>query len=165
MSLLMLATFALAQTSTKDVEMETLKDGFVRVKTSAYSIEIPKGWEVTPQTSFGQREMMKGDAKMSAMTAGGKPGPTNWNRLYQTAVYFSTREGGKATPYVLSKSTQGYEAMSYTVVKEGFAFSRYVILRAPSGSILALSVKIPTEKRESELVKIFDRLVKTAKIS
>lgn len=162
---LAVAGASLAQGRANDTKTEDLKDGYVRVTTASYTLEVPKGWDVSGETSFGQREMSGAKTKMTAMTAGGGGGPTNWDQLYQTAVWFSTREGGKATPYKLSKSAQGYEAMSYTVVNEnGFATNRYVILKAPKGAILALSVKIPDEKRESELMKHFDRLVKTASI-
>ncbi|MFZ4507133.1 MAG: hypothetical protein ACOYON_05475 [Fimbriimonas sp.] len=162
--LALLPAMAFSQVKTKDMETEELKDGWVRVKTTSYTLEIPKGWDVTAETSFGQREMTSGPAKMSAMTAPGNGGPTNWDSLYQTAVYFSTRGGGKATPYKMSKSKQGYDAMSYSVVKDGFAASRYVILRSPKGDILALSVTIPEVKREADLMKVFDRMVRTANI-
>ncbi|NDG88680.1 MAG: hypothetical protein EBY15_12140, partial [Gammaproteobacteria bacterium] len=73
--------------------------------------------------------------------------------------------GSKATPYKIVKTKQGYEAMSFSVLsKEGFAKSRYMILRAKNDDILALSVKVPSQQDEKDLVKAFDRLVVTAKL-
>jgi hypothetical protein len=148
-----------------DTKQTNLPDGFVRVETAAYTIELPPGWSVSRETSFGQREMSKGEAQMTAMTAPGG-GRQSWDRLYQTAVYFSTRGGGKATPYKLTKTKQGYEAMSYSVLDgSGWARTRYMILKSKNGNALALSVKIPGKQREGELTAIFDRLVHTAKIN
>lgn len=147
-----------------DAKITDLKDGFVRVETASYRIEVPKGWEVSRETSFGQREMTSPEGKMTAMTAPGG-GRQGWERLYRTSLFFIMREKeGKATPYSISKTAQGYEACTFSILdKEGFAERRYVILKNPkSENILALSVKIPERKRERELVAAFDRLVKTA---
>ncbi len=163
-------TFLAAVIMFQDAKVTDLKDGFVRVETASYSLEVPKGWEIGEETSFGQREMKAPVAKkgeMTAMTApgGGKQG---WDRLYQTSLFFIMRSspvGSKATPYKLSKTKQGYQAASFNVLDEkGFAISRYVILKDEKDSILALSVKIPDAKNEKDLLAKFDRLVKTARL-
>jgi hypothetical protein len=159
----MLPFFALVlQTDAKIVD---LKDGFVRVETSSYSLEVPKGWEVSRETSFGQREFDGPTGRMSAMTANAGVKP-DWDRLYNTSLYFIMREKkGKATPYKLGKSEQGYNTCSFTIIDEkGFADRRYVLLHHPTGSLLALSVKIPDQKREKELVSAFDRMIKSARM-
>ena len=159
---MLLAAFLLSSFS--DHSVTDLKDGFVRVKTPSYSVEIPKGWEVGQETSFGQREFMTRDGKFTAMTApgGGKQG---WERLYRTSLYFIKRGNPdlKETPYKISKTKQGYEAASFSMVdKKGFATERFVILKAANDNILALSVKIPSQAQEKDLAKAFDRLVKSA---
>jgi len=147
-----------------DAKLVELKDGFVRVETSAYSLEVPKGWVVSKETSFGQREFDGPKGRMTAMTANAGPNP-DWDRLYQTSLYFIMREKrGKATPYKISKTSQGYNSCSFTILDdEGFADRRYVLLHSPKGPVLALSVKIPDKKLESELQSAFDRMVKSAK--
>lgn len=156
---------ALAQRATSEagVSVRDLGDGFVRLDTPAYTLEVPKGWAVSRETSFGQRTMESGKSQMTAMTAGGPVEP-NWDRLYQTSLYFIRRENpGKPTPYKISKSAQGYEACSFSILDEdGFASARYVILRNKEGRILALSVKIPEKRKERELQRAFDRMIRTA---
>lgn len=159
-----LAAFILGQTS--DAKVIDLKDGFVRVETKEYSFEVPKGWEVGSQTSWGARDLTpdKGAGSMGAMTA--PPSTQSWDRLYQTSLYFIMREKpGKATPYVLGKVPQGYETMSFQVADpDGFASRRYVILKAKTNQVLALSVKIPGKSEEKKFTVIFDRMIKSAKI-
>lgn len=154
---------ALAANDSKQID---LGDGFVRVETKAYSFEVPKGWAVGNETPWGARDLKPatGQGGLSAMTAG--PSNASWEQLYRTSLYFITREGaGKATPYKIDKTTQGYEACSFTVNDaDGFASRRYVLLKASSGKVLALSVKIPTRENEKTLQPIFDRFVKSAKI-
>lgn len=161
------ATLGLASVSLgQDVKTEDLKDGFVRVTTPTYTIELPKAWKVGKESSFGQREMWSEEGRMSAMTAPGG-GRQGWEQLYRTSLYFIQREGpGKPTPYKITKSAQGYEACSFSILDdEGFAKKRYVILKATNDNILALSIKIPDKKKEKDLAATFDRLVKTAKVN
>ncbi|MDX2066439.1 MAG: hypothetical protein SFX74_11915 [Fimbriimonadaceae bacterium] len=147
-----------------DAKIVDLKDGYVRVETASYSLEVPKGWEVSRETSFGQREFEGSTGRMSAMTAnaGAKP---DWDRLYQTSLYFIMREKkGKATPYKLGKTDTGFNTCSFSILDDsGFAERRYVLLHNPAGPLLALSVKIPDRKREKELAASFDRMIKSAK--
>jgi len=101
---------------------------------------------------------------MGTMTAG--PTRATWDELYRTSLYFVNREEeGKATPYEIKKSAQGYEAMTFSVLdKKGFAKRRYVLLKAKSGKVLALNVKIGSVKSEKTMATYFDRMVRTAKI-
>ena len=39
-----------------DAKIVDLRDGFVRVETAAYSIEVPKEWKVSEETRWGQRK-------------------------------------------------------------------------------------------------------------
>ncbi len=148
-----------------DAKIVDLKDGFVRVETPSYSLEVPKGWEVSRETSFGQREMTSNAGKMTAMTAAGG-GKQGWEQLYRTSLFFIMREKkGNATPYQISKTKQGYEACSFSILDaDGFADRRYVILKNEVQNILALSVKIPERKLEKGLLAQFDRMVRTAKL-
>lgn len=159
----MLAALLLAQVA--DATIVDLRDGFVRVKTSSYEVEVPKGWNVTRETSFGERTFRAEKGEMTAMTARGA-GAQGWDRLYRTSLFFIQRSNpGKATPYELSKTAQGYEAASFSILNEdGFAKARYVILKHPNDNILALSVKIPDRRDERSLRAAFDRMVRTAKL-
>ena len=153
---------------TPDYTSTDLKDGFQRIETDAYVIEIPNGWAVKRQTPWGAREITGGPGEFSAMTGRGA-GKQGWEQLYRTSLFFVMRaegySGAKATPYKIVKTKQGYDAMSFSVVdKDGFAKSRYMILKAADDDILALSVKIPNAKAEKDLVKTFDRMVVTAKL-
>ncbi|MBS1720695.1 MAG: hypothetical protein JST35_09645 [Armatimonadetes bacterium] len=148
-------------------EVKDLKDGFVRVSTKDFVIEVPKDWKVGRESSFGQRELFSPDGSpvMTTMTA--PPSQDfDWERLYEISLYFIRRENkGTPTAYKIVKSKQGYEAMTFAMKNSnGFEDARYVILRSPSNRILALSVKIKDPKKESELAKTFQRLVDTAKI-
>lgn len=149
-----------------DAQVKDLRDGFVRVETKAYSFEIPKGWSIGSETPWGARDLKpaNGKAVLGAMTAG--PSQAGWDQLYRTSLWFIQREEeGKATPYTVKKTTQGYEACTFSVHdKEGFAKRRYVLLKHPSGKVLALSVKIPDRSEESNLAPVFDRFVSSAKI-
>ena len=143
-----------------------LKDGYVRVETRAYSVELPKGWKFGDETPWGARKMSnsKSAGEMGTMTAG--PSKATWDELYKTSMYFIMREEkGKATPFKIEKTSQGYEACTFTIVDDsGFAKRRYVLLKAKSGKVLALNVKIPSKAAEAEMAKHFDRMVRTAKI-
>jgi hypothetical protein len=153
---------------TPDFTSTDLKDGFLRIETNAYVIEVPKGWSVQRETPWGAREITGGPGEFSAMTGRGA-GKQGWDQLYRTSLFFVMRaegnSGAKATPYKIVKTKQGYDAMSFSVVdKDGFAKSRYMILKAADDDILALSVKVPNAKAEKDLVKTFDRMVVTAKL-
>jgi hypothetical protein len=147
-----------------DAKIVDLKDGFVQVVTRAYTVEVPKGWTVSRETGFGQREFESSKGRLTAMTANAGPKP-DWDGLYRTSLYFIMREKrGKATPYELGKTDKGYGTCSFSILNsEGFADRRYVLLHNPKGPVLALSVKIPDPKQESELKTAFDRLVRTAR--
>jgi hypothetical protein len=142
-----------------------LGDGFVRVEAAAYSIEIPEGWEVGQESGFGQRKMTHEKGEMTAMTAAGG-GKQSWDQLYQTSLYFiKWNNKGTPTPYKVSKTKSGYEAASFSMIdKDGFADERFVLLKGPTGNLLALSIKIPTQQDAKTLEPIFDRLVKTANL-
>ena len=160
---LTLATL-LAQTSPTDAKIVDLKDGFVRVSTAVYSIEVPKGWAVSRETSFGQRKVKGSGGDLGVMTAGRTQ--ATWDELYRTSLYFIMRDRkGKATPYQISKTDQGYEACSFTVLNEdGFADRRFVLLKNKAGDAIALDVQIRDPKLEKELAKYFERMVKSARI-
>lgn len=160
----------------KDYKSVDLEDGFKRIETSQYSIEIPDAWDITPNTPWGQRKMTGPETKasMGAMTAqmgamtARAAGEPDWDSLYRTSLYFIQRDAKiKMTPteYEIGKSKQGYEAMSFSMLNEdGFAVQRFVILNAGKDVLLALNVDIPTPAQEKDLKPIFDRLVRTAKI-
>ncbi len=158
----MLALLA-AQADAKTVD---LGDGFVRVVTPAYSVELPKDWKLSAETPWGARKATGPTAKgeMGTMTAG--PTLASWESLVRTSLGFILREEkGKPTPYEVSRTEQGYEACSFSVLNaSGFAARRYVLLRAPSGRVLALNVKIGDPREEKRLSGAFARMVRTAKL-
>lgn len=146
---------------------------YVTVETKPYTLEVPKGWQVGQETSFGQREiepsetdkMAKG-AALSAMTGPGL-GKQSWEQLYRTSLFFITRSYGTkpvtATSFQLTKTKQGFEAASWTMVDaDKTPLSRYVVLKSPTGNILALSVKIPANAPRARLEEIFEHMVATA---
>ncbi len=151
----------------KDAKMVDLKDGYVRVETGTYTVELPKGWNCGAETPWGARKMdsPKSEGGMGTMTAG--PSKATWDELYKTSMFFIMREEkGKATPFKIEKTAQGYEACTFSILDDkGFAKRRYVLLKAKSGKVLALNVRIPTKSAESEMAKHFDRMVRTAKIA
>ena len=137
------------------------------LKTDAYSIEIPKGWKVSPETFFGQRKVKpsSGRGELGLMTA--PPSRQSWQQLYQTSLFYILREEkGKATPYKLTKTKRGYEAATFDVVnKDGFNSRRYVLIKHPEKGLLAISVSIPEKSTEIEWAKHFKRMVDTATFS
>ena len=139
-----------------------LKDGYIRVETKKYTVEVPKGWEVGEESSFGQREFHSSKGEIGTMTGSAKG--SNWDRLYNTSLYFiQRREKATPTPYKLGKNKKGYETMSFEMMgKDGKPTSKYVILKNAKEDILALSVRITQVKSETELNKAFDRLISTA---
>lgn len=147
-----------------DFELTDLKDGYVRIKTKKYSVEVPKGWEVGEETSFGQREYSSKKGEMSTMT--GSAVNRTWDQLYQTSLYFITRSSaGTPTPYRLTKSEKGLDVMSFEMIDDNKKpVSKYVIFKNTKSEILALSVKIKDRKEEKELEKAFVRMVKTAEM-
>jgi hypothetical protein len=160
---LALACLGFAQKDAKRVE---LPDGFVRVETREYSIEVPRDWTVSSQTPWGARKATpKGEkgAELGVMTAA--PSQASWESLYRTSLYFIEREEpGEATPFTLGKTREGLETMSFSVLDAGgFAARRYVLVKNGDGRLLALSVRIPNPVKEKELVAHFDRMVATAR--
>lgn len=158
------ATLALAQLP-KDAKVVDLKDGYSRIDTASYSIELPKGWQVSEETPWGQRKAHpKGsDGELGVMTA--PPGRQSWDQLYQTSLYFILRESkGKPTPYRLGKTASGLETASFEVLdEEGFAARRYILIRGKDGRLLALSVKVPSREADKAWSAHFDRLTRTAR--
>ena len=154
----------MALTALGDYEAIDLKDGFVRVNTKKYSVEIPKGWEVGEETGFGQREYVSKKGEMSTMT--GSAVNRTWDQLYQTSLFFVRRSGaGEPTPYKLSKSAKGLDVMSFEMVNDKKQpVSKYVIFKNDKSEILALSVKIKDRSVEKDLEKAFERMVKTAEM-
>lgn len=149
-----------------NLSTNTVGTEFVLVDTAKYSFEIPKGWSVGAETPWGARDMSpeSGAGKLGAMTAG--PTQASWDQLYQTSLYFIQREeSGRATPFRLGKTKNGFESMSFEVLnKDNFANRRYVLIKNNAGSALALSVRIPSKRDEKEFVAYFKRMVDTAKI-
>lgn len=157
-----------AQSAPTDARLIDLKDGFTRVETRAYTIEVPTGWTVSRETSFGQRDIRPASADagtLGVMTAG--PTRASWDSLYETSLWFIRREmRGTATPYQISKTEQGYEACSFSILDDqSRPIARYVLLKSPDGRVLALSVKIPVADREKPLQAAFDRMVRTARFA
>ncbi len=148
-----------------DAKLTRLGDGYMRVETQTYIIEVPEGWGVTRETPWGQRDAAPEGAKgkLGVMTA--PPGRQSWDSLYRTSLYFITRdEPGRATPYELTKLKSGLEAMTFTVRDaEGFDQRRYVLVRDEKKGLLALSVRIPGPS-EAEIWKAhFQRMVDSAR--
>lgn len=160
-----LAALAATAFAQSDARVTDLGDGYVRVTAETYSIEVPKGWAVGRETRWGQRDAKPADGsgKLGVMTAG--PSRASWDDLYRTSLYFIMREDeGTATKYTLSKTAEGLEAMSFSVLdKDGFAQRRYVLVKNTDGRVLALSVEIPSKAGEKKWASHFDRLVKTAR--
>lgn len=148
-----------------DAKIIDLGDGYSRIVTKEYSVEVPKGWDVSEQTPWGQRKMNpKGNSgELGVMTA--PPGQQSWDQLYETSLYFILRESkGKPTPYRLTKRADGSEVASFEVLDDqGFANRRYVLIRDKSRGLLALSVKVPSREADKEWEKHFARMVKSAK--
>ncbi len=163
-SSLMTIAFALAQSST-DTTTTDLKDGYSRVSTSSYTVEVPNGWEVSKETPWGARRIQptKGKGELGIMTA--PPGQQSWDQLYKTALYFIQREEkGKATTYRITKTPRGLEAASFEVLdKAGFPSRRYVLIKDNTKGLLALSVKVPSREADKQWTKHFERLISSAK--
>ena len=150
-----------------DVTIANLTDGFVRVTSKDYSVEVPKAWTVGGQTPWGARSITpeKSTAtELGVMTAGVTK--QTWDQLYQTSLFFILRqEAGKATPYTLGKTKTGYESCSFEVANNaGFVNRKYVLLKDRKGAAIALSVIIGDPKKEKEISGYFQRMVESAKI-
>lgn len=160
----LIAAAALAQLP-KDAKTLNLGDGYSRVETTTYLIEVPTGWEVSEETPWGQRKANpKGvEGELGVMTA--PPGRQSWDQLYQTSLYFILRESkGKPTTYRLGKTASGLETAAFEVLDDaGFAARRYILIRGKDGRLLALSVKVPSRSADKEWSKHFDRLAATAR--
>lgn len=142
-----------------------LKDGYSRVTTPNYTVDIPNGWAVSKETPWGARSFQpaQGKGELGVMTA--PPSSQPWDQLYQTALYFIQREEkGKATPYRLTKTARGLEAASFEVLDaEGFAARRYVMIKDKAKGLLALSVKVPSREADKQWSKHFERMISSAK--
>jgi hypothetical protein len=156
--------YLVALVNLAEVKTTDLKDGFVRVDTPKYMVEIPKGWEIGEETSFGQREFHSERGELGTMT-GGKSDRT-WDQLYQTSLFFVRRAvPGTPTAYRLGKSKTGYETMSFEMMNaDKKPTAKYVIFKNTNSEILALSVRITDQKNAKDLEKAFDRMINTAKM-
>jgi len=163
---LLLASMLLVQLPT-DAKVTALGDGYSRIETTSYSIELPTGWQVSEETPWGQRKAhpKSSEGELGVMTA--PPGTQTWEQLYQTSLYFILREGsGKPSPYRLGKTESGLETASFEVVDEsGFASRRFILIRGKDGRLLALSVKVPSREQDREWSKHFTRLSKSARFT
>lgn len=150
-----------------DAKITDLQDGYSRVQTSTYAIEVPNGWKVSAETPWGQRKAQpeQGGGELGVMTA--PPGRQSWDQLYETSLSFILREdNGKATPYRLSKTKSGLEAASFEVLdKDGFAARRYVLIRDEAQGLLALSVNVPNRRADKQWSQHFKRLIETARFT
>ncbi len=143
---------------------------WVIVKTSDYTIELPRGWSLGPATPFGQRTISPAPSKknigkfMTAMTAA-QPVSSSWTQLYHTALYFISQQNPllKPTPYHLWRSPQGMTACSWEMKNgKGQIRGLYTVLRNSSMHILALSVHVPNTPSQKALTADFQHLVNTA---
>lgn len=154
------------QSKDNDLRTSKLSKDFTLVETSKYSIEVPDGWTVGKQTPWGARTITpnQGRGEFGAMTAG--PSKDGWDKLYQTSLFYIKREEpGVETPYVVGRTKQGYECISFDVKdSSGFAARRYTLIRDSKGYVLALSIKIPSPSLEKVFVAQFQHMVDTAKI-
>lgn len=159
-----LLPFALLQTP-KDAKAIDLGDGYQRIETAAYSVEIPKGWDISLETPWGARKATPGagSGELGVMTA--PPTRQSWDELYRTSLYYIMREEkGKATPYRLGKTKAGLETASFEVADSaGFPARRFVLIRSQSDRLLALSVKVPSAEKEADWARHFERLVNSAR--
>jgi hypothetical protein len=148
-----------AQTSTD------LNDGYVRLETASYQVDLPINWKVTPETSFGQRKAKpsSGGGELGMMTA--PPSQQSWDRLYETALFYILRgREGKATPYKIVKTKGGYEAASFDVLdKNDQVNQKYVMIKHSEKGLLALSVEFPNQATKKEWSKHFKRMVDSAR--
>lgn len=143
-----------------------LQDGFVRVVTDEYQIEIPHGWHVGGQTSFGQRTFKPSQEEIGFLEAmtGSADGET-WEALYKTALFYIQKDtAGTPTSYTLSHSAQGYEAISFSMMNGDVPTAHYVIFKNTEEEILVLSVTVPDRASDTKLAPVFERLVSTAKM-
>lgn len=165
MTSLVLCMALLTAVQDKDYSVTALEDGYVRVETKTYTIEVPKGWKVSNETPWGARKAApNGDkGELGVMTA--PPGQQSWDQLYDTSLYFIMREEkGTATPYKIVKTKAGLEAAEFGVTdSKGFLSRRYLLVKDPAKGLLALSVRIPGSDVEKQWAKHFKRLVDTAK--
>lgn len=149
-----------------DASVTDLKDGYVRVDTSSYVIDVPRDWKVTEETPWGARKASPSGSRgdLGVMTA--PPSRQSWAQLYRTSLYFILREdpNGKPTEPEITKRKDGLEVCTFRILNsEGFAFRRFVMLRHSEQGLLALSVRIPNKSEESKWQKHFDRMVASAK--
>lgn len=149
----------------KDATAKDLGDGYVRVTTPDYTIDLPKGWEVGTETPWGQRKMApsQGRGELGVMTA--PPSRQGWDQIYQTSLYFILREerGLEATPYEMTKTKKGYEAAQFGVKdRSGFMKKRYVLIKHEEKGLMALSVSMPNKDSEKAWRKHFQRMVDSA---
>lgn len=162
--LTLIAAAALSQLP-KDAKTLNLGDGYSRVETASYLIEVPTGWEVSDETTWGQRKANPrgAEGELGVMTA--PPMRQSWEQLYQTSLYYILRESkGKPTPYRLGKTVSGLETASFEVLDDaGFAARRFILIRGKDGRLLALSVKVPSRSADKEWSRHFERLAATAK--
>ncbi|KAA0236955.1 MAG: hypothetical protein EDM74_10700 [Armatimonadetes bacterium] len=160
----LLATSLLSQLP-QDAKVLDLGDGYSRVVTATYSVELPTGWDISSETRWGQRKAHPNgsNGELGIMTA--PPGQQSSDELYHTSLFFILREKkGKPTPYRLGKTSDGLETASFEVVdRQGFAARRYILIRNVDGRLLALSVHVPNREADKQWSAHFERLLRTAR--
>jgi len=149
-----------------DAKVIKLGDGYNRIETSTYAIEVPAGWQVSEETPWGQRTAHPKDHSGELGVMSAPPGRQTWDQLYQTSLYFILRESkGKPTPYRLQKNERGLETASFEVLDDhGYAARRYILMREKDGRLLALSVRVPSREADKEWTAHFERLSRTARL-
>ncbi|HLO98828.1 MAG TPA: hypothetical protein VK171_09565 [Fimbriimonas sp.] len=160
-------TTAFAQSGAPDdAKLSKGPKGFTVVDTAKYTLQIPNGWVVGKETPWGARDILakSESGKFGAMTAG--PTQAGWDQLNKTSLAFIKREEpGEETPFRTGKTKAGYESMSFEVKnKSGFFSRRYTLVRNAAGSVLALSIKIPSVDQEKRYIEMFNHMVETAKL-
>ncbi len=153
-----------SQTAEPGVRTVDLRDGYMRLETPSYSVDIPKGWSFSTETPWGARKANPegSSGELGLMTAG--PSRASWDDLYRTSLFFIMREEqGTATPYRLIKHESGLEAAEFGVKNEsGFIHRRYVLVKHPGEGVAGAERRIPNERAEREWDRHFRRMVASA---
>ena len=164
----MLTGLLLLAMQTTDFQRTELPDGYDRITSATYQIDVPRGWKVSPETNFGQRKAYGPEGgNLGVMTA--PPSNQDWDQLYRTALFFVLREKkGTASPYEVKKvkvaNGEEREACVFGVKNEaGFEDRRYVMIKHPTQGLLALSVEIPNREVAKDWEKHFQRMVSSAR--
>lgn len=148
----------------KDSSIIDLGDGYAKVTTASYSIDVPKGWDVSSQTPWGQRTARpaEGSGELGVKTA--PPSSQTWDDLYHSSLSYILRESkAMPTPYRVTKTKKGFEAAAFELLDaDGFPSQRYVLIRDEARRLLTLSVKVPSREVDTLWTGHFERLVESA---